>query len=765
MVITHEPKQHFKVVGTRPIRHDGLDKVTGRAIYGADIKLPGMVFGAVLRSPHAHARITKLDTSRAENMPGVVAVMTAADMPMAKDKLVDLGEGAVNFMYASDQLMARKTVKFKGHPVAAVAATDMNGAQEAVAAIEVEYELLRPVRDVDEAMAPGAEIILEDLEGDNLGEKVTNTNMASHFRHEFGDVEAGFDAATTIVEHKYKLATVHQGYIEPQNGTAIWDTENRIRIWTSTQGAFTARTQLAGILQIDASRIKVTPMEIGGGFGGKIPIYLEPLAAVLSKKAGARPVRMLMDRPAVFDATGPTPGGWVKIKMGVDAGGKITAAEADIRFEAGAFPGSPVSAAAMCVFSCYKNDNTRIDGYDIIVNKPKSAAYRAPGSTHVAYAIESVVDEICEKIGMDPIEFRLMNASKEGDRRGDGPIFPRIGNIECLEAARDSAHWNTALERKGANGKVRGRGIASGYWFNIGFKSSVNLNLNTDGVVALIEGSTDIGGTRVAIAMQAAEALGIPVEDVRPVVVDTESIGYTDVTGGSRTCYATGYAAYEAAQNLIGQLKGRAATIWGIDGEQVDFADGVFASKADPELKMTFKELAGQLNDTGGPVNATGAVDLESAGGGFGVHICDLEIDPETGKTDVIRYTAVQDAGKAIHPSYVEGQMQGGAVQGIGWALNEEYFMTDDGKMANSSFLDYRMPTSLDLPPIETIIVEVPNPLHPYGVRGVGETPIAPPVAAIAIAIHDALGIRLRQAPMKPARILEALAQKDAPSG
>ena len=483
MVTTQEAQKKFSVIGTRPIRHDGLDKVTGRAIYGADIKLPGMVYGAVLRSPHAHARILRLDTSKAERMLGVLSVLTGADMPDAENKLVDLGEGMVNFMYASDRLMARDSVRYKGHPVAAVAATDPNLAALAAAAVEVEYEPLPPVLDVDSALASGAVVVHKDIEGDDLGEKVTNTNLADHFRHEFGDLDQGFASADTIVEQKYFITMVHQGYIEPQNATAIWDQEDRVRVWTSTQGAFTARREISGILRLDESRVKVTPLEIGGGFGGKIPVYLEPLAALLSKKARGRPVRMVMDRPAVFDATGPTPGGWVLVKMGVNSDGMITAAQADLRLEAGAYPGGMASAGAQCVFAPYDIPNTRIDGYNIIVNKPKTAPYRAPGSTHVAFATESVVAEICEELGMDPVEFRIKNAAKEGTRRADGPIFPRIGMVECLEAVKNSDHWNSPLQLEGVNGKVRGRGLASGYWFNIGLKSSVNLSVNVDGTV------------------------------------------------------------------------------------------------------------------------------------------------------------------------------------------------------------------------------------------------------------------------------------------
>jgi CO/xanthine dehydrogenase Mo-binding subunit len=757
MVATFEPKSSYKVIGTRPIRHDGLDKVTGRAVYGADIRLPGMLWGVVVRSPHAHARLKSIDVSPAEKMPGVIAVMTGKDLPAQESKVVDLGEGSTNFKWASDNIMASDKVLYKGHPVAAVAATDRYLAELAADSIKVEYEPLPSATNVVDALKAGAPVILDGLVGDDLGEEVKKTNMASHFRHEFGDPDAGFSSADFVVEHEYSLQMVHQGYIEPHNATAVWDEDNRIRIWTSTQGAFPVRTQVAGILKMPESRVKVTPLEIGGGFGGKISIYLEPIVAILSRKAGGRPVKSIMDRRSVFEASGPAPGGVINVKLGATKSGKLVAADMDIKFEAGAYPGSAVGAGAMCAFSCYDVPNTRIDGFDIVVNKPKSAAYRAPGSPQVAFAMEAAVDELCEAGGFDKMQFRVDNAAHEGTRRGDGVIFPRIGMQEVLEAARKSDHWNSPVGAPGKPGNKRGRGISSGYWFNVGLKSSVNLALNKDGTVELVEGSTDIGGTRASIAMQAAEVLGIPAEDVRPTVADTESVGYTDVTGGSRTTYATGYAAWKAANTMVDLLKERAATLWNINAGDVQFEDGVFSSTTDSELKVSFKELAGKLDDTGGPVTSTGSVDLEAAGGAYGVHICDLEIDPETGKTDVVRYTVVQDVGRAIHPSYVEGQMQGGAVQGIGWALNEEYFMTEDGRMANSSYLDYRMPTTLDLPKIETIIVEVPNPIHPFGVRGVGEVPIAPPLGAVANAIHDAVGVRLYDAPMNPGRITQAL--------
>jgi xanthine dehydrogenase molybdenum-binding subunit len=758
MVQTFEPKGDYKVVGKTPIRHDGLDKVTGRAVYGGDVKVPGLIWGEILRSPHSHALIKGIDTSAAAQMPGVFAVATNADFPSPKAGEIDTGEDVVNFERDTQNLLAKGKVLYKGHAVAAVAAIDRNTAIEATKLIKVEYEKLNPVRNVDEAMAIDATILHDSLIGDHLGDKVKKTNVARHFRHEFGDVEKGFAASDLVVEREFTLQMVHQGYIEPHNATAIWDESGHVTAWSSTQGMFAVRAQTAGMLRIPESQVTVHPVEIGGGFGGKTKVYLAPVAAILSRKSGGRPVKMVMDRNSVFEATGPAPGGKIIIKMGVGKDGKIKAVATDLRYEAGAFPGSAVGAGAICVHACYNIPNSRIDGRDVLVNKPKSAAYRAPGSPQAAFAIEQVVDEVCDKMNWDKIQFRLDNAAQEGTRRGDGVMFGKVGLIETLEAVRNSEHWKSPL-KPSTNGKLRGRGVASGYWMNGGNKSTVDLMLQDDGTVALNEGSADIGGTRTSIAMQAAEVLGLKAEDIHPYIPSTDSIGFTATTGGSRTTYATGYAAWDAANKLVAEMSNRAAVLWGIDAKDVTFANGKFSSSSDPELSIGFKQLAAKVGDTGGPVSATASVNLGAAGAGYAVNICDVEIDPETGKTDVIRYTAVQDVGKAIHPAYVEGQIQGGAAQGIGWALNEEYFISLDGSMANHTFLDYRMPTALDLPMIETILVEVPNPLHPYGVRGVGEVPLAPPLPAVANAVADATGHRFPHHPIKAGRIVEALSK------
>lgn len=751
-------KPQYKVIGTRPVRHDGVDKVTGRARYGADTELTGMLYAAILRSPHAHAKIKSLDTSNAESLPGVRAVMTGADLPDQGDRVVELGEGAVNMRHLRANVLADDKVLYKGHAIAAVAADTIHIAQEALKLINIDFEVLPPVLDVVKAMADDAPILNDDIRTESLGshpasdDASKNTNVAKHFVFEKGDVAKGFEEADVIIEREFKTATVHQGYIEPHASTAQWNADGKVTVWTCTQGTFSVRHQTAELLKIPISDVKVIPTEIGGGFGGKISVYLPPVAAGLSRKTG-RPVKIVMDRAAVFEATGPTPGSYMKVKIGASKDGKITAGEAWIAFEAGAYTGSPIAPGCMCVFSCYDVPHAKVDGFDVCVNKPRTNAYRAPGSTQVCFATETIVDEICKELDIEPAEFRLKNAAKEGVRRVDGPVYGKVGMIETVQAIKDSDHYQTPLE-----GKYRGRGIATGFWFNCGLKSAATATVNPDGTVSLVEGSTDIGGSRASIAMQLAETLGITAEEVKPAVVDTDSVGYTDVTGGSRVTFATGIAAINAGRDIQRQMCARAAMIWDCDETEVRYEDGCIIGSGDN--RFTFKELAARINATGGPIAGRGTASEETQAGAFGTHCADVEVDPDTGKVQILRYTVAQDVGTAIHPSYVEGQLQGGAVQGIGWALNEEYWYDEEGSMRNASFLDYRIPTIYDVPMIETILVEVPDPGHPYGVRGVGEVPICPPPAAIANAIYDAVGVRMRELPMSPHKVCAEILKK-----
>ncbi len=759
--------QEYKVVGTRPIRHDGYDKVTGRARYAADIHLPGMLYGKILRSPHSHARIKRIDASRALALPGVKAVVTAADLAEVSAEVADLEEGAtVNYGFYSRNVLAREKALYRGHALAAVAATSPHLAEEALSRIDVEYEVLPPVLNAYDAMKEGAPILHERLitlsdpalraGGYGRGGTGKATNVANRFEFRLGDVEKGFQEADIVLEREYHTKPVHQGYIEPHAATAQWNNDGSVTIWCSTQGHFALRDHTSHILGLPVSKVKVIPMEIGGGFGGKGQggCYLEPVAAALSRKTG-QPVKLAMSRTEVFEGTGPTAGTHSRVKMGVTKTGRITAAEAHLTYEAGAFPGSPVPSGCRTMFAPYNIPNAYIEGLDVVVNTQKTAAYRAPGSPAAAFAAESLIDELCDKLGMDPIEFRLFNAAREGTRQPTGPVFRRIGLIEMLQAAQQHPHLSTPLE-----GPNRGRGVAAGCWFNSTGPASAVASVNPDGTVSLVEGSPDIGGSRAVMAMHLAEVLGLPVEDVRPSIADTDSIGYSSGAGGSGVAFKMGTACHDAAQDIRRQMIQRAARIWNVSPEVVEYQAGILQHKEDPELRMTFKQLARRLNATGGPIVGLAAVNPPGVGNAFALHVVDVEVDPETGKVDILRYTAFQDAGKAVHPSYVEGQMQGGAVQGIGWALNEEYYMNEQGQMLNSSFLDYRMPISLDVPMIDTVIVEIANAGHPFGVRGVGEVPIVPPMAAVANAIYHAVGVRMNQLPMSPSRILEALWEK-----
>lgn len=741
--------KEFNVVGTRPIRHDGTDKVTGKAKFGADYTPPLTLHGAVLRSPHSHAEIMSIDTAQAESLEGVLAVITSEDFPKSGDEQL---QGASRLINVRDNVLASTKVLYQGHPIAAIAAINQHIAEEAVKLIEVKYNVLKAVFTAPEGASTDAPLLHPNLKTQTFaGEATEPSNIAKHFRTTLGDIEQGFKSADFIVEREFTTKTVHQGYIEPHATVASWNRDGKIDVWCSTQGTFVVRDRLSDMLKVPVSQITVTPLEIGGGFGGKIPVYLEPLACLLSKKTGA-PVKLTMSRKDVFESTGPTPGSYIKLKVGATKAGKIIAAKAYMAYEAGAFPGSPIDSAIQCIFSCYDIPNLDVEGIDVVVNKPKTAAYRAPGATNPAFAMETIVNELAAKIQIDELDFRLMNASQEGTLRADGPPHKSIGVKQLIEAMKDHDHWKSPIQ-----GPNIGRGVSIGMWFNIGLPSSCSISVRKDGTVALVEGNPDIGGTRASISMQAAEVLGIRAEDVQPTVVNTDLIGFTGLTAGSRTTFATGWAAYEAAQDIKQQMIERAAFIMETEPKNIDMANGVFKDINNPNVSLTFKELASKLDSTGGPIMGQSTVNPKGVGASAAGCIVDLEVDPETGKITILRFTGFQDAGKAVHPSYVEGQIQGGNVQGIGWSINEEYFYGPQGNFTNHTFLDYRMPTALDLPMIDTVIVEVPNPGHPYGVRGVGEASIIPPPAAIANAIHQATGLRMNRLPMNPTAILEAL--------
>ena len=730
----------MKAIGSRPIRPDGVDKVTGRANFGADMTLPGMIHAKILRSPYAHARIRNVDFSKALALDGVHAAISGSNLP---------AEGASDL---GINVLAREKVLYHGHAVAAVAAKSPAIAEAALDLIEVDYEVLNPVLSVDEALAEGATIVREDVHTNNDQSKPPN-NIAAQQQFERGDVDKGFAQADVIVENEYRVPTAHQGYIEPHACVASINEAGRATIWCSTQGQFDVRNLVAGVLSTQVSNIKVIPSEIGGGFGGKTTIYLEPIAVKLSQISG-RPVKMVMTREEVFRATGPASATLCRTKVGAKRDGTVTAATAWLAYEAGAYPGSPVGPGCMSVLAPYNLENFRIEGLDVLVNKPKVAAYRAPGAPQSMHAMECTIDEVAREIGMDPIDFRLKNAADEGSFAPYGPKFPAIGLVECLKAARKHPNY----VNRPADGV--GRGVAVGFWFNIGMQSSAEVRIAENGAVTIMEGNPDIGGSRASMCLMAAETLGVSYDTINAHVGDTEATGFCNVTGGSRTTFATGMAVVQACEDIIAQCKERAALTWDIDPDQVDWQDGQAVPKPGVNVDvqpLSFAEIAGSAGRTGGPLLGRASLNAQGAGASFSVNWTDVTVDRDTGKVDVQAFTAVQDAGRAIHPSYVEGQMQGGAVQGLGWALNEEYIYNDDGVLENAGFLDYRIPVASDMPMIDCQIVEVANPSHPYGVRGVGETPIVAPLAAASNAVRDVLGFRINDLPLSPPRVLAAL--------
>ena len=741
-----EHKSEFKYIGTRAARPDGVDKVTGRAKYGADIHAPGMLHGAIVRSPHAHARIVRIDASKALALDGVKAVITRADFtaPVSGDDA-----------HVLENVMAGEKALYDGHAVAAVAATSALMARDAAKLVEVEYEPLPHVTDVDEAMKPGAPVVREGLVDDTVPEGM-HPNVVSYHEYEHGDLDAGFAQADLIVEESFTTAAAHQGYIEPHACLGSMGPDGMAELWTCTQGHFADQATCAALLGVHSSQIRVTPSEIGGGFGGKTTVFIEPVALALARKVN-RPVKIVMSRSEVLRATGPTSSASMDIKIGMKKDGTITAAQGTFRLQGGAFPGAPAVESGECGFAPYNLPAVQYSGYQVLANRPKQAAYRAPGAPMGAFAVESVIEEMCEKLGLDPLQVRLKNAVKEGDKSAYGPKFARIGLVECLEAAMAHPHYKAPVP------KGQGRGYSCGFWYNFGMETSVNMSLSHDGSVQVMVGTPDIGGSRASMALMAAEELGIPYEDVRVTVADTGSLGYNDQTHGSRATFASGLATIEAARDAKRELCKRAAAVWDIDPEAVIWEDGC-AKPSGPNAgefpPMPLKDITRRMGRTGGPISGHFSANPKGAGASFGVHIVDAEVDQETGKTMIKRYTVVQDAGKAIQPAYVEGQFQGGAVQGIGWVLNEEYVYGEDGRLQNPIFLDYRIPVASDLPMIDTVIVEVPNPGHPYGVRGVGETGIVPPLAAVANAVSNAAGVRLTSLPMSPPRILAALDAK-----
>ena len=758
-VVTNSVKR-FKWVGTRPIRPDGVPKVTGRAMYGARLQA---AWHAVRQDPALAAR------ARAHPLDRHVGGREAArrqggdhgkDLPDQKFDYIGPERVAVNFWHVTRNIMAREKALYEGHAVAAVAAISASIAEEACALIKIDYEVLPHVIDVDEAMQPDAPLLFEDMITRGVEPAPTKpSNISKRLEFTIGDVEAGFAQADVVIEKEFKTAAVHQAYIEPHACLARCDADGQTEIWSSSQGHFQMRALTAQILQKPIGDIRVYPAEIGGGFGGKTVTYLEPVATMLSMKSGS-PVRLMMSARGRVPRHRPDLG---LVDVGEDRrhqgrqdprrrrrvqvpGRRLPRLAGDerlpVRVRAVRHPEPALGRLRRGV------QPPEVGG----VSRARLADLRLRGGERARHAAR-------QKIGMDPLELRHKNAARPARRPSSGRSTRMTATSQTIEALQNHPAYKVKL------GKNQGRGVASGYWFNGGGDSSATIQVNADGTVLVATGSPDIGGSRASMAIMAAETLGVDYNQVRAIVADTGSVGYTHVTGGSRVTFATGTAVVNATKAVVKDLCKRAALIWDVDPDGVIWEDG-FAKPAGSNVgdfePLSLKALAAKSSATGGPITAAASVNAGGQAPGFSTQFCDVEVDPETGKVTILRFVAAQDVGKAIHPSYVEGQIQGGVVQGIGWALNEEYIYNAKGQLDNPGFLDYRCPVASDLPMIDAVLVEVPNPAHPYGAKGVGEVNICPPMAAIANAIDHAIGCRMTELPMSPPKVLAALDAKGA---
>lgn len=731
-------------IGRSVVRIDAVEKVTGRAQYTADLHLPGMTIGVFLRSPYAHARITAIDTTEAEALPGVVAVISGATL--AKDMAIVVDEEA----HASRRVQSLfpnvgEKVKYHGAKIAAVAATTREIAEEACELIKVEYELLPPLIDVREAIKPGATLINEDEKpADPLPDgpfaDMPLHNVAGQNHRDEGDVVAGFAASDRIFEDTYVIPRAHQTYIEPQTTIADVGPDGKVTVWTSTQGHFAVRSNLANSLRIPLSKINVHGMTIGGGFGAKFGGIVDTYCVLLAMKAH-RPVKIAYTRHEEFLDARPAPGAVITVKTGVTNDGTLVARQVWALWDTGA--GSGGCYATSRVKGVYNIEHFKMDAYDVNTNKPAPGAYRAPGAPQATFAGEAQINRICDEMGLDPVEFRLRNM-REGEQ---------IAFKETLQAVADRASWSTRKK-----GDHQGWGVAVGEWTNGAGPAGAVVSLHEDGKVRIFYGLMDITGTDTAMAQIAAEVLGVAFEDVTVVRGDTDSAPFGTSSGGSVVTFSFGNAVKRAAEDARTRILEQAADHLEASVDDLELSGGKVTVKGNPEATVTLAQLGQMsLRSRSGPIVGRGSFSSEPSATTISAQIVKVGIDAETGQVRLLELFNSLDVGKAINPMACEGQLEGGLVQGFSWGLMEQMRYAEDGRNWNAGLLDYRVPTALDFPDIATVLVEHPTKNGPFGVKGIGEPPIAPGVAALVSAVADATGAWIHEVPLTPERVLAGM--------
>jgi CO/xanthine dehydrogenase Mo-binding subunit/aerobic-type carbon monoxide dehydrogenase small subunit (CoxS/CutS family) len=754
-------------LGTRMARLDAVAKVSGAARFGADVSLPGQLWGAVVRSARSHARLVGVDAGEALELPGVAAVVTGAELPPDLYYGVDLYD---------QQVLARDKVRYVGEPVALVAAETPELAAAAAARVRVTYDDLPAVHDMDAALSPLAPLVHEhllDYEADWPAIREGNVCSVSYI--ERGDVDAALSTCDRVFTHTFETQIIHQSYIEPHASLAEADVNGKVTIWTNNQKPFAVRRYISRALGWPMTRIRVIGMQIGGGFGGKLELGLEPYVALLALKA-RRPVKMVMTRREEFQAASPRHASRITVTTGVNRDMKIVARRAHLLFDTGAYSGNGPTAVGLAMFLVtgpYRIGNVDLVGKTVYTNKASSGSCRGPGGPQAVFAGESQIDIIAREMGWDPLEFRLANVVEDGDVLGAGQRLQDVGLRECLEKAA------AAIDYHREKAPDEGVGFACSWWTSGGWASSALLNLNEDGTVTLITGAVDIGpGAKyTSIPQLVAAELNLRPQDVILSDCDTDTSPYDHGDGGSRMTYNVGRVCQMAAAELRTRIVERAARILGVSEDQLELAPGAVRFTGDEEPALSLAEIAEHGRTIAdGPVQGRSSFladmpswDPDSCRGmvypsflapSFSAQAARVWVDRETGAIRVREMAAAMDVGRAVNPLAVEGQLEGGVAMGLGYGLMEEVKMRD-GVVINPNFLDYKILTAPDMPPVRTVIVEQPSATGLHGVKGVGEPPASLPAAAVANAVADAVGVRCYQLPMTQEAVQQLLEERE----
>jgi CO/xanthine dehydrogenase Mo-binding subunit len=754
-------------IGVRRPRIDAPEKVTGATRFAADGYVHGLLHARLVLSTEPHALIRGIEKDAALAVPGVVAVLGAADLPI---------QTTGNDRTAEP--LAREEVVFAGQPVAIVVAESEAAAEDGVEAVVVEYEDLEPVVDVEQAMQPGAPLARVtdeeetggDLESIHAGvdrgqedeeEEQLSTNVADTIRRSDGDVAALFETSDAVVSGTFRTPWVYQAYIEPQVATAWLEPNETLVVSTATQGSFVTQREIARAYGLALDRIRVVAEPLGGAFGGKFAI-VEPLAAGAALVL-RRPVRIVFTRMEDFQATNPASAQVTHLRLAGRNDGTLTAIEARMIVDRGSNAGWGVEGiTSLLVAGPYRWRAYDLRGYGVQTNRFTFGAYRGPGATSAAFAIESLLDELAAELDLDPLELRLRNAVVEGDVNVSGNPFPVIGAVQVLERIREHDLWR----KRDSLPEGEGVGLGFGYWPGGNEPAAAVCRVNADGTMTVVTSAVDMSGVNTGFAAIAAAAFGLPPEQVRVVSADTASGPYAGASGGSKITYTVGTAVLRAAEAARETLLTAASEELEIAPADLEVVDGVVRAVGAPDRSISVEEVANRTLRFGGrhePIAGHGGSAQTRGAPSAAAHLAHVRVDRETGEIELLGYAIAQDVGRALNPALVEGQMRGGVTQSIGWALFERLVHDDSGRLLTGSFLDYAIPTAERVPDIDTLIVEVPAPDGPYGAKGIGEAPVIPGPAAIANAVAAAVGVRLRELPMTPARVWKALGdRKDA---